>query len=134
MLGKDYKLQPLEKDEKYIDFSSNKIDFLGAIIGKVESGARKLDTLRALVGQNGSRTVVGRDWLRALGIKLKTDGGKCEINLVNKPSNKMFTELYELFPRHGRLEGHEINAQFNDNCVPRHQKGARYTIAAPKLV
>ena len=30
MFGKDYKLRPLEKNEKYIDFSSNKINFLSA--------------------------------------------------------------------------------------------------------
>ena len=37
----------------------------------------------------------------------------------------MFTEFEELFSRHGRLEGHEINAQFNKNCVPKQQKERR---------
>ena len=58
MFGKDYKLRPLEKNEKYIDFSGNEIEFLGAIIGQVESGARKLDKVRPLIVENGSRTVV----------------------------------------------------------------------------
>ena len=30
MFGKDYQLRPLEKNEKYIHFSSNKINFLSA--------------------------------------------------------------------------------------------------------
>ena len=125
MFGRDYKLRPLEKNEKYIDFSSNRINFLGAMIGQVESGARKLDKVRALIAENGTRTVIGRDWLRGLGIKLKTEGGKCEMNLVNKPPNKLFTEFKELFSLHGRIERHEINAQFKENCVPKQQKGRR---------
>ena len=95
------------------------------MIGQVESGARKLDKVRALIAENGTRTVIGRDWLRGLGIKLKTEGGKCEINLVNKPPNKLFTEFKELFSRHRRIEGHEINAQFKENGVPKQQKGRR---------
>ena len=37
----------------------------------------------------------------------------------------MFKEFEELFPGKGRLEGHEINAQFKENCVPKQQKGRR---------
>ena len=83
LFGKDYKLRPHEKNEKCINFSSNKIEFLVAMIEQVESGASELDKVRALKAENGSRTVIGRDWLRGLGIKLTTEGGKCEINLVN---------------------------------------------------
>ena len=125
MFGKDYKLRPLDKNEKYIDFSSNRINFLGAMIGQVESGARNLDKVRALIAENWSRTVIGRDWLRGLGIKLKMEGGKCEITFVNRPPNNLFTEFKELFSRHERLEGHEINAQYKENCVPKQQKGRR---------
>ena len=105
--------------------SSNKIEILGANIGQVEAGWKKLDKVRALVAENGARTVIGRDWLRGLGVKLKTEGGKCEINCVTKSTNKLFTEFKELFSRHGRIEGHEINAQFKENCVPKQQKGRR---------
>ena len=76
MFGKGYKLQPLGENEKYIDYSSNKIKFLGAIIGQVESGMRKLDKVRALTAENGARTLIGRDWLKGLEFKLKTEGGK----------------------------------------------------------
>ena len=69
--------------------------------------------------------MIGRDWLRGLGVKLKTEGGKCEINCVGEPPNKLFTEFGELFNRHGRVEGHEINAQFKENFVPKQQKGRR---------
>ena len=98
---------------------------MGAIIGKVESGAKKLDKVRALVAENGTRTVIGRDWLRGLGIKLKTEGGKCEINCMSEPTNKLFKEFEELLSRKGRLERYEINAQFKENCVPKQQKGRR---------
>ena len=55
MFGKkEYKLQPLDENEKYIDYSSNKIEFLGAIIGQVEAGWKKLDKVRALVAENGA--------------------------------------------------------------------------------
>ena len=37
----------------------------------------------------------------------------------------MFTEFKEPFSRHGRLEGHEINAQLKENCAPRQQKVRR---------
>ena len=60
MFGKGYKLQPLGENEKYIDYSSNKIKFLGAIIGQVESGMRKLDKVRALIAENGAGTLIGR--------------------------------------------------------------------------
>ena len=33
----------------------------------------------------------------------------------------MFTEFKELFSRHGRLVGHEINAQCKEKCVPKQQ-------------
>ena len=125
VFGKDYKLRPLEKNEKYIDFSINKSKFIGAMIGQVESGARKLDKVRALIAENGSRTVIRKDWLKGLGIKLKTKIGKCENNLVNKLPNNLFTEFKELFSRHGRLKGHEINAEFKANCTPKQQKGRR---------
>ena len=77
IFGKHFKMKPLDKEEKHVDYSSNKIEFLGAIIGQVESGAKKLDKVRGLVAENGTRTEIGRDWLRGLGIKLKTEGGKC---------------------------------------------------------
>ena len=70
VFGKDYKYQPFDKNDKNNDFSSNKLEFLGAIIEQVESGARKLDKVRALVAENGSRTVIERDWLRGLGIRI----------------------------------------------------------------
>ena len=125
MFGKGYKLQPLGENEKYIDYSSNKIKFLGAIIGQVESGMRKLDKVRALIAENGARTLIGRDWLRWLGIKLKTEGGKSEINYVNETPNKLFTDFKELFTRQGCVQGHEINAEFKENCIPKQQKGRR---------
>ena len=125
MFGKHFTMRPLDKDEKFVNYSSNKIEFLGAIIGQVESGAKKLDKMRALVAENGTRTVIGRDWLRGLGIKLKTEGGKCEINCISEPTNKLLKEFEELFSRKGRLEGHKINAQFKENCVPKQQKGRK---------
>ena len=36
-----------------------------------------------------------------------------------------FTELKELFSRHGRVDRREINGQFKGNCVPKQQKGRR---------
>ena len=74
--------------------------------------------MRALVAEKGTRTVIGRDWLRGLGIKLETEGGKCEINSISEPLNKLFKEFEELFSRKGRLEGHEINAKFRENYAP----------------
>ena len=76
------------------------------MIGQVESGARKLDKVCVLIAENGSRKVIGKDWLRGLGIKLKTEGGKCEINLVNRPPNNLLTEFRPFFqirtPRRAR--------------------------------
>ena len=125
MFGKKYKLQPLAESEKYIDYSSIKIEFLGAIIGQVEAGWKKLDKVRALVAENGARTVIGRDWLKGLGVTLKTEGGECEINCVTKSKNKLFKKFEELFSRRGRIEGHGINAEFEENCLPKQQKGRR---------
>ena len=34
----------------------------------------------------------------------------------------MFAEFRESFSRPGRLEGHEMNAQFKKHCVPKQQK------------
>ena len=124
MFGKHFTMKPLDKDNKYVDYNSNKIEFLGAIIGQVESGAKKLDKVRALVAENGTRTVIGRDWLRGFGVKLKI-GGKCEINCISEPTNKLFKEIEELFSRKGRSERHEISAQYKENCVPKQQKGRR---------
>ena len=87
--------------EKYIDFSSNKIEFIGVIIGQVELVTRKLKKVRVLVAQKSSQTLIGRNWLRGLGINLKTEGYKCENNLSNEPPNKLFTEFREPFSRHG---------------------------------
>ena len=86
---------------------------------------KKLDKVRALIAEIGARTLIGKDWLRGLGIKLKTEGSKCEINYVNEPPNKLVTEFKEMFSRQGCVEGHEINAEFKGNCVPKQQKGSR---------
>ena len=51
---KKYNLQPLGNNEKYIDYCSNKIEFLAAIIGQVEAGWKRLDKVRALVAENGA--------------------------------------------------------------------------------
>ena len=103
-----------------------KIEFLGAIIGQVESGAKKLDKVHALIAENGTRTVIGRDWLRGLGIKLKTEGCKCEINCINEPPSKLFKELEEQLLRKGRLEGHEIIAQFKEKMSLKNKKDVEY--------
>ena len=60
-----------------------------------------------------------------MGIKFKTEGGKSEINNVNETPNKLFTEFKELFTRQCCVEGHEINAEFKGNCIPKQQKGRR---------
>ena len=78
--------------------------------------------------------MIGRDWLSGLGIKLKTEGGKCEVNYISEPTNKLFKDFEELFSRKGRLEGHEINAQFKENCVPKQQKGRRIPLQLQNLV
>ena len=125
MFGKHFRLRPLEKEDKYVDCSSNKVESLGAVIGRVEAGAKKLDKERASIAESETRTVIGRDWLRGVGIKLKTEDGKCEINFINETLNKLFKEFKNLFSRQGRLECHELKAQFKGNCVPKQQKARR---------
>ena len=102
-----------------------KLNFSERSLDRSKQDRKKLDKVRALVAENGARTVIGRDWLRGLGVKLKAEGGECEINCVTKSKNKLFIEFKELFSRRGRIEGHEINAQFTENCVPKQQKGRR---------
>ena len=43
MFGKNYKMQTLGEDEKYVDNSRNKIEFAEAIIGQVEAGHGKVE-------------------------------------------------------------------------------------------
>ena len=96
-------MQPLDKDEMYVDSSSNKVEFLRAIVDQLESGVRNLDKVRALIAENESRTMIGSDWLGGLGIKLNTNVGKCGTNCINEQPNKLFKEFTVLFLCQGRL-------------------------------
>ena len=122
-LRQNYKLQHLRENKKFINYISNKNEFLGAIIEQVESGMRKLDEVTALVAETSAQTELGRDWLSGLGMKVKTEGGKKEIICVNEPPNKLFTECKDVFSRDGFVEVHEIITRIEKNCMPKQQKG-----------
>ena len=77
---------------------------------------RKLCKVRFLLAPNGSQTVIGRDWLRDLGIELKTEGGKCELKFVNESSIKLFTGFKELI-----FQGPEIKVTFEEKYMPEQQ-------------
>ena len=64
-------MQQLDNDEMYVDYSSSNIEFRGASVGQLESGAWKKEKVRTVKAENMSRTLIGTD----IGIKRKTEVG-----------------------------------------------------------
>ena len=135
MLGTKYPTRELEKDECYIDFNKRKIQFVGATYAKLECGGKTLQKTRLLIAADGTRSIVGRDWVRALGLKLKTSKSKQKIfNVEMEPKHKLYKEFEKLFTREGKVKGYEINAEFKENFKPVQQKGRRIPLQLQESV
>ena len=66
------------------------------------------DKVRAVIAEIWSRTVGDRKGLA------ERFGDQVKINSIHDPPNRMLEELKELLSRPGRLEGDEVNEQFNE--------------------
>ena len=129
LLGKNYPIRELEENEKYVDYNQQQIQFVGQTAARLQCGPKKMQKARLLVAQDGTKSIVGRDWIRALGLKIKPEGetdSKSVVNIVNKgQDDKLYKEFFELFNREGRVKDYRITAEFNNNFKPIQQKGRR---------
>ena len=75
-------LQPLPRDEKYVDFNKRPEDFLGYIFCELEVGNKYIRKARILVSRSGEKSIIGRDWLNYVQYSIEPKkGGK--LNTVN---------------------------------------------------
>ena len=133
--GKNYPIRELESNEHYIDFNKQKIQFVGATDAKLECGAKTMQKARLLRATEGTRSIVGRDWIHALGLKLKMDQSKKLIaNIEGRSNYKLYQEYKKLFTREGKVKGYKINAEFNKDCKPTQQKGRRIPLQIQESV
>ena len=62
-------IRELPSDEEYVDFNRKKLNLLVYIFCNLEVGESKLHEARILIAQKGAKSLIGRDWLKAINYK-----------------------------------------------------------------
>ena len=86
-------VRPLPKDEVYVDFNNKLLNLMGFTCAKIQVGDKILQKGRILVGRNGTKSVIGRDWLAAFQYKVQPTNQICHISDASNNDTSAGTEL-----------------------------------------
>ena len=134
-------------NERYVDFNRRPLPILGYMFVSVQVGKTRMSKARVLVAKKGSKSIVGRDWLKALkyNIEQPTTEGENSVNSIscesaeseNKLSHdakQLVEEFPNLFKRRGRVNNYKIKIETKDGTRVTQQKGRRIPIQLQEQV
>ena len=127
----------MPESEKYVDYNGQQLDLLGIFKGRVEVNNKVIEKARILVSQDGTKAIVGRDWMRQLAYKIQPAGiknhGENSVMRVEKEEDvkksvdlqKLEGKFPKLFTRKGKFKGFKVKANFKKDMKPTKQKGRK---------
>ena len=123
--------RPLPKTEQYVNYNSKPLDLLGFMTVDVQVGKRKLKNARIVITRDGKRSLIERDLLTQLNIRVGEANGNSEYtNIINNISETRDFETRKqkfpkLFSRQGKMEGFKVKVEFKKDVKITQQKGRR---------
>ena len=72
------------EDERYVDFNGKPLQILGDMCCELEVNDSYIRKARILIARNGSKSIIGREWLTSLRYKLEPEKGELEVNCIEK--------------------------------------------------
>ena len=95
---------------------------------------------RILIAKNGTKSIIGREWLTTLRYKLAPEG-ELKVNTIESEKSelsaetKQFTkEFPKLFEKNGKLKNHQVRINFKPGAKITQQRGRRIPIQLQKAV
>ena len=123
-------IRDMNENERYVDYNRKPLEVLGYQFVRLEVAGVTVSKARVLVAPNSGKSVVFRDWLVALRLKITQpiEGGECKINTETVKCNKSICEIStkekrspetrqlegefpSLFERKGRVKNYEIKSK-----------------------
>ena len=127
--------------ERYVDFNGKPLNLLGYVFCELQVGDQYIKKARNLVTKNGTKSIIGREWLSALKYTIApANKGECEVNSIEKEEEqstetKQFcNEFSKLFKRHVKIKDHKIKIKLKPDAKITQQKGRRIPIQLQNAV
>ena len=131
----------LPEGEVYTDYNRKKLDLLGAMYAKVEVGDNCIKRARILVAKEGTKALIGRDWLKQLQYEItpaQTTADNSIMRLteieMDEEGQRVSENFPKLFMREGKINKFKLTTQFEPNLKPSQQRGRRIPIQLQEVV
>ena len=111
-------VRPMIGNEQYMDFNEKPLKLLGYVFCELQVNDIYIKKARIPIAKNGTKSIIGREWLSTLRYKLVPEG-ELEVNVIDKESElsaetKQFVkEFPKLFERKGKIKNHQVRINFN---------------------
>ena len=73
------------ENQRYVDFNRKPIKLLGYVFCELQVNDSYIKKARILIAKNGTKSIIGREWLSTLRYKLVPEG-ELEVNVIDKES------------------------------------------------
>ena len=134
-------VREIVKGERYVDFNGKPLQLLGYVFCELQVNDVYIKKARVLIAKNGTKSIIGREWLTTLKYKLvPKQKGELDVNSIEKEKDlsaetKQFVkEFPKLFERRGRVKNHKVRINFKTDAKITQQKGRRIPIQLQKAV
>ena len=130
-------VREIVKGERYVDFNGKPLQLLGYVFCELQVNDVYIKKARVLIAKNGTKPIIGREWLTTLKYKQK---GELDVNSIEKEKDlsaetKQFVkEFPKLFERRGKVKNHKVRINFKTDAKITQQKGRRIPIHLQKAV
>ena len=98
MKRKELQVRSMTESEKYIEFNGRPINLLGYIFCELQIGDGYIQKARILIAKNGTKSIVGREWLSSLRYKNEPQEVNGEV-IVNSVNVEQLSKETKQFPK-----------------------------------
>ena len=127
------------KGERYVDFNGKPLQLLGYVFCELQVNDVYIKKARVLIAKNGTKSIIGREWLTTLKYKLVPEQkGELDVNSIEKEkglsaeTKQYVKEFPKLFERRGKMKNHKVRINFKTDAKITQQKGRRNPNSATK--
>ena len=125
-------VRPMIEGDRYVDFNGKPLQLLGYVFCELQVDESYVREARILIAQNGSKSIIGREWLSTLRNKLEPEQGKLIVNSIEKElceeTKQLVKEIPAMFERQGKIKNYQVKINLKPNAKITQQKGRRVPI------
>ena len=100
--------------ERDVDFNGKPLQLLEYVFCELQVNDSYVKKARKLIARNGTKSVIGREWLSTLRYQLVPERGELNVNSAEKQqepsveSKDLVNEFPKLFERQGNVRNHQV--------------------------